>query len=252
MVFFGVLEIYSREFSPQKGWKCDGSLAFFAQKLHVSVSKFKKIISKIYKWDVLITGNRVVIFIPKFTTLLDESTQRKFGNYRESIGSQSGVTPKISGTDKDKDKDKEANIILSSKQPVDNFSDDDIDPADFNPPKEAPLKKPKEEKPEDQNGDLRNLINQVKVKHPKLAIDSWYGKNMRAHPEAILHVLRSLLKADEIENGIAYIQKALEIENGKYNARDEEAAHEIRKRPRGDDAEMLGKILNRAMAAQPP
>jgi hypothetical protein len=66
--------------------------------------------------------------------------------------------------------------------------------------------------------ELQTLVGQVKEKHPRLPIELWYGNNRRAHPQAILHVLRSLLKANEVASGIAYIQKALDVENGKYNA----------------------------------
>lgn len=253
LVFFGVLEIYAREFLPEKNWKLDGSLAFFAQKLHVSVSKFKKIILKIYKWELLITGNRIIIYIPKFTNLLDEWTARKTaGKYRELLPSQSGVARKIlmHEVELDIDKDIKANIILSPQckktAPVDNSSVPDPNPADFDQPSKAALKvKPKDKKPGDENTDLRELIAQVKVKHPNLAIDTWYGKNMRCHPDAILHVLRSLLRSgDNTEHPMAYIQKAIDIENGKYNARDVVAEHEARKQP---ITEMrLGSILNAA------
>lgn len=111
----------------------------------------------------------------------------------------------------------------------------------------ASSEKPKE--PENGNGDfseLQSLVNQVKVKHPKFAVDAWYGRNMRAHPKAIIHVLKSLLKADP-EHEYAYIQKALEVENGKYNARDSEADHEIRKKPMPGEMATIGNILSTVM-----
>ena len=102
VVFFGVIEIYSREFSKENGWKLIVSLSFLHQKLRVSSSKVKKILSKIHKWEIVFEGNQVTIFIPKFTELLDEWTARK-------IGSKSGVTPKIlkHNTDKELELDKD-------------------------------------------------------------------------------------------------------------------------------------------------
>jgi hypothetical protein len=100
VVFFGVIEIYSREFSKENGWKLVISLSYLHQKLRVSPSKVKKILLKIYKWKVSFEGNKVSIFIPKFTELLDEWTSRK-------IGSKSGVTPEILKRNTDKELDKE-------------------------------------------------------------------------------------------------------------------------------------------------
>jgi len=45
VVFFGILEIYSREFSPENQWKLVVSLSYLHQKLRVSPSKVKKILS---------------------------------------------------------------------------------------------------------------------------------------------------------------------------------------------------------------
>lgn len=100
VVFFGVLEIYSREFSAEKNWKLVVSLTFFHQKLRISPKKIKKILSKIHKWETEFDENKVSVFIPKFTELLDEWTARK-------LGSNSGQTPKKLSHDKDKDKEKD-------------------------------------------------------------------------------------------------------------------------------------------------
>ena len=102
LVFFGVLEIYAREFKPELGWKLRVTRAYLKQKLSKRQDKLLinslKYIQNSGKWEIGITDKDVVIFIPKFTELLDEWTMRK-------LGSHSGVTPKILGTDKDKDKD---------------------------------------------------------------------------------------------------------------------------------------------------
>lgn len=128
LVFFGVLEIYSREFKPCPGWLLDVSLSYLRQKLHKRQgtviekcleyiathgkltpnsrqtpdklpanssqtpgklpANSKKVFKNSGKWDVAFDGEQIIIFIPKFTELIDEWTQRK-------LGSNSGVTRKI-------------------------------------------------------------------------------------------------------------------------------------------------------------
>jgi hypothetical protein len=87
IVFFGIIEIYSREFSPENQWKLDVTLPFFHRKLHVSPSKIKKILAKIYKWEIFYYDNRVMIYIPKFKELLDNWTVRKLPKEKESLRS---------------------------------------------------------------------------------------------------------------------------------------------------------------------
>jgi len=103
LVFFGILEKYSREFSPENGWNLVINPSYFHQKFLVSSKKIEKILSKIHTWDIKFKDNKVIIFIPKFTELLDEWSRRK-------LGSSSGVTPKNLNTDKDKDTDKDKRI----------------------------------------------------------------------------------------------------------------------------------------------
>ena len=127
VVFFGVIEIYSREFLRENQWKLVVSLSFLHQKLRVSPHKIKKILSKIYKWDVSFNDTQVSIFIPKFTELMDEWTIRK-------LGSHSGVTPKILSDDKDirykskeLEKDKDTTIVRSRKNSeTPKFTDEDF------------------------------------------------------------------------------------------------------------------------------
>ena len=110
--------------------------------------------------------------------------------------------------------------------------------------KAALTEKQKKPEPDPDTTELQSLVNQVKEKHPRLAIETWYGKNMRAHPMAIIHVLRSLLKnGDDADYPFAYLQSALNVENGKYNARDSEAEHEIRKKPVPGEMQNMRQIL---------
>ena len=107
VVFFGTIEIYSREFKPELSWNLVVSLAFLQQKLRISRNKIKKILQDITKWDINLSNDQVTVYIPKFTELLDEWTQRTIKKTRESLGSESGVTPEIHETIKNKNKNKE-------------------------------------------------------------------------------------------------------------------------------------------------
>jgi len=92
MVFFGTLEIYSKEFSPEIGWKFDGNLRYFRQKFQLSNSKIKNILSKIHKWEVKIDGDSISIFIPKFKELLDNYTRNEKVITNKSLASDSQET----------------------------------------------------------------------------------------------------------------------------------------------------------------
>ena len=62
--------------------------------------KILKHIQNSGKWEITFNGDQITIFIPKFTTLIDEWTQRK-------LGSKSGQSPKILIPDKEEEVDKE-------------------------------------------------------------------------------------------------------------------------------------------------
>lgn len=104
-VFFGTLEIYSREFHPESDGNLVISWSFLRQKLRMSCSKIKKILMDIHKWDVKDNGDTITIFIPKFIELADEWTQRKVSKARELLGSDSGVTREKLQHDIDKEED---------------------------------------------------------------------------------------------------------------------------------------------------
>jgi hypothetical protein len=105
LTFFGVVEIYAREFQTENDWKLTVSWNYLHKKLLVSSQKLKKILSKIHKWDINYTDTHVTIFIPKFKQLLDESTLKKLRESEKSFRNSSGIIPKTEPTDKDKDKE---------------------------------------------------------------------------------------------------------------------------------------------------
>lgn len=81
MVFFGVLEIYSREFKPELGWNLSVTQAYLKQKLQkrqaTPIIKILKHIQNSGKWDIEFNDDQLTIFIPKFTELTDNWTKRK-------------------------------------------------------------------------------------------------------------------------------------------------------------------------------
>lgn len=107
LVFFGVLEIYSREFKTELGWNLKVTRAYLRQKLQkrqdTLIINCLKHIRNSGKWNIDFIEDQVIIFIPKFTEFMDEWTARK-------LGSKSGVTPKILIHDKEEDKDTDKDI----------------------------------------------------------------------------------------------------------------------------------------------
>jgi hypothetical protein len=101
LVFFGVLEIYSREFKTEDNWKLSVTQSYLTTKLHkrqsTLVIKILKHIQNSGKWEIIFNDNQVIIFIPKFTELLDDWSQRK-------LRSNFVDTPKILTVNKIKDK----------------------------------------------------------------------------------------------------------------------------------------------------
>lgn len=117
VVFFGILEIYSREFKTELGWKLSVTRDYLKKKLckrqDTLIIKSLEHIKNSGKWDVEISQDRITIFIPKFRELLDESTLKKLRDAEKSFRNSSGIIPKSEPTDKDKDKD--TPIVPSAK-----------------------------------------------------------------------------------------------------------------------------------------
>jgi len=139
LVFFGVLEIYSREFKPEPGWKLNVSRGYLRQKLHKRqdtiiikclnyigthgkldtnshetpgeltansqqtrsklVVNSEKVNQNSGKWEVAFEGEQVIIFIPKFIQVMDNWSKR-------NLCSGSVVAPKNRNTEVEVDKEK--------------------------------------------------------------------------------------------------------------------------------------------------
>jgi len=91
VVFFGILEILSREFDANNPGFCRVSVKFLSKKLQISVKKISKILcffEKNGRFSHTFIGDEIEISCHKLSELCDEWTQRK-------LGSCSGVTRKI-------------------------------------------------------------------------------------------------------------------------------------------------------------
>jgi len=82
LLYFGIMEIYADRYSPEDGWKLNVELKLIREKFLISKSKIKKILTKIsqkndeiYRWEVKIENEEVVVFIPYFAKLVDNYTK---------------------------------------------------------------------------------------------------------------------------------------------------------------------------------
>lgn len=162
-------------------------------------------------------------------------------------------------------KGKERNIkelSLNPNPPVDNSAPPTTEPAlsehheqeepdisfhDFDPPRN-PDRKPL------LNG-LRELVDRLSIHYNatnQRQIMMFIEANIHnKNPDAIKHCLESLVHAvcdigDKVERPRAYMEAALKIEDGKYNAKGEELRCNEYKRPTHQGMESLGAIMSRA------
>ena len=90
LAFFGILELYGREFKIEEGWKLQCSVKVLAFKLKSfgirKVQTFLKLPQINEKWEISFDKNRVTIFIPKFIDIISESTRKKLREYEKNSG----------------------------------------------------------------------------------------------------------------------------------------------------------------------
>lgn len=94
LVWFGLLEAYSREFKPEKDWIFESSLLFLRSKFRLSRSvllvNILHSINDSQKAHVEIEGDRVRIHIPKFHKRIDEYTEKLVRRNLKNVGTKSG------------------------------------------------------------------------------------------------------------------------------------------------------------------
>lgn len=230
LVFFGILEIYSREFKAEPGWNLSVTRSYLKQKLHkrqdtliLKVLQFiathgkldpnssqthgelvtnsletpdkldknsQKVFKNSGKWDVSINGEQIVVYIPKFHKLVDEFTSRKIG------------TKSTQSTEK---------IHIEAEAEVE---------AD----KELYKQPSKEIIQESSTPKITDEIERI-AKHlyeEKIFIEVYAFKNKMLNgknPRAILHTLSRCYLAKP-EDPWAYCKKIMDVEDQNYNERD--------------------------------
>lgn len=91
LVFFGILEIYAREFKTDDGWMLHTSTHYLKQKLqgyHTNrLTIILQSIQDLFSWTVNLEGDNLEIYVPKFRKYLDESTLKKLRAAEKNSGS---------------------------------------------------------------------------------------------------------------------------------------------------------------------
>ncbi len=119
LAFFGILEIYSKEFDGEIEFILQVSLSFLSKNLQISTKKLNKILSFISEngnWGINRMDNRIEISIRKFTDLLDDYTLKKIREYKNNSVRNTGQCNDKVSQEKEKEEDKEKNKIKSKKQ----------------------------------------------------------------------------------------------------------------------------------------
>lgn len=221
LVFFGTLEIMADEFDPLNPGSCRISikkltsnlqlsrqktvriLAFFDQKAKEPLTKDKSFLVCFEKEHVVIKCNRLA-------ELCDEHTQKLLRKSRESVGSESGKSPV-----QEAEAEEDIRVKKEEEPPA---------------PPAAPV--------DNSNGIVKEIsetVDKLKPLYPRFNAFSFIGSNRKSHPEAMLHVLKSLIRASEagteVGEPFAYARAALKIEEGKYNSRDHERRSQDFKKP---------------------
>lgn len=208
MIFFGIIEIYAREFKTETGWKLDITLHYLRKKFNRTrnkpITNTLETIKNSGKWEIVINNDDVSIFIPKFTELMDESTIKKLREKEKSFRNVSGIFPKSAPTDLDadadldKDKNKKALMTIPSKEEITESSEPKI---------------------EEEINRLTKCLYDEKIFMEVHAFKNKMlkGKNVRA----ILHTLARcyLTKPDD---PWAYCKKIIDVESLNYNESDYE------------------------------
>jgi len=220
LVFFGVLEIYSREFKTEPGWKLKVTRAYLRQKLQkrqdTLIMNCLKHIQNSGKWQVDFIGQQVIIFIPKFTEIIDEWTSRK-------LVSKSGVAPEILSV-----KQKQSKIQNKDKSIPADISTETIEPK-----KQLVLEK------------LKETMLKFPDSRYQRSIELFVQANWNKNDDAIIHCLSQLINSKKpISYPKSYLEKVLGIENGNFNERESMQEHATHKADIPvQDIPRLGEVL---------
>lgn len=216
LIFFGIIEIYAREFKTELGWNLTTTLPYLRRKLdrtrNKPITNVLETIKKSGKWSIVINGDCVSIFIPKFKELMDESTLKKLRDNEKSFRNGSGIIPKTAGTDLEAEADKEEDIKIKAA--------------------DAPFEIPtKEELSESSivktNGDMEKVCKQLYDEKIFPEVHAFRNKMLKAkkNEKAILHALcQCYLLAPR--DPWPFCKKILDVEDGNYNEKDHTRANQ--------------------------
>ena len=216
LIFFGIIEIYAREFKTELGWNLTTTLPYLRRKLdrtrNKPITNVLETIKKSGKWSIVINGDCVSIFIPKFKELMDESTLKKLRDNEKSFRNGSGIIPKTAGTDLEAEADKEEYINIKAA--------------------DAPFEIPtKEELSESSivktNGDMEKVCKQLYDAKIFPEVHAFRNKMLKAkkNEKAILHALcHCYLLAPR--DPWPFCKKILDVEDGNYNEKDHTRANQ--------------------------
>lgn len=205
LVFFGVLEIYAREFKTDPGWILRTSPHYVKTKLQIyhanRLTIIVRSIEDLFSWSVNLTEDSMEVYIPKFRKYLDETTLKKLRYAERNSGSVPECVPE------------KFRIEVDVEEEVDNRS-----------------------------GFTGNHYSQ-RVGKLKIQIDSacqkieslpekqkarfnpfaWvqYWANRSAHPQAIHDVLVAVIKNwHKIKSPWPYADKSVKVRSQNYTERD--------------------------------
>ncbi len=226
-VFFGILEIYAREFKVEKGWFLSVTWNYIGRSLTFTRNfKIKKIVLQIAstgKWQVREHAGKLDIYIPKFRKFLDETTLKKLRLAQR----KAGVIPDKSG-------DAPEAFRKSSTTEAEEEVEEDIK-------KENKQKKVSEPYLGDLSSQVTELAKQLarlslaypKNGHRDFNVNGLIQKfvNQKKHPQAIVNTVRSLVDRwtipidhGGIENPEGYAVTIMKTKSGNYYEQDHTAA----------------------------
>jgi len=214
LIFFGTIELYAREFKPEKDWFLSISFRLLTQKLQIKrplrVKKVFLFIQKYNNWRIKHEGTKVSIYIPKFVEFLDDTTLKKLRAIRNKRLLNSGIIPESFPP---KDVDVDVDVDVKRLKP----------PASAAPKKFTPLKKPQEDPSE-----IEKLCHEIYDKKIFSKVHQWKNKMIkdRQNEKAIYHTLVRCLKKEKLKDGWSYCNKIIQAENGNYNEAESVKIHE--------------------------
>ena len=247
VAFFGVLEIYAREFKPVDSfWLSIGS-GFICRKVRIhsrsKLESFLDFMNRYDKWRVVKEGDNYNIWVPKFLELLDDTTLKKLRKHDKKLRNRSGIIPELFLKNDEK---------YGDKMVIDQDLDQDLDLDLKVNPGGAGLKTEHfSYKVGDSLDDILKLADQINSKksgdkdfNVYQWIQMWANKN--GHPSAMIDSLKGLLKGwkNIRKTKFGYIEKIMRKLNGNFNEQDHKQESESFKVEWNEVASDIQDLIN--------